>query len=125
MFFMNNNIVLSLLSAFLFLFIGTNVNAQENNSRTITIEGKTYIDNGYFKYETTGNTDADAASYQAAKLKFSETDPAGYERWVKSVTVAPLTRYVIDKTEFANMPKDRQDMILANPDKYEIKEINQ
>ncbi len=121
---MKNNSVLYLLFAFLLVFVGQNVSAQESASRTITVDGKKYIDNGYFKYETIGNTDVDAANCQAAKLKFSQTDPAGYQKWVESTTANPA-KHVIDKKEFAQLPKYRQDMILANPDKYEIKEITQ
>lgn len=79
---------------------------------------KKYADNGFFKYEITGNADEDGLNYTAAKLKFKETNPAGYEQWVKQNTGTTIRN--ISRKELEALPKDKQEHILSSPSLYNV-----
>lgn len=87
------------------------------------ITGKNEPDNAYARMarkfphlplnDGTGN-------YDAAKAEWVKNYPAEYEAWLKAT--AEPGPHKISAKEFKTMPKERQDHILNNPDKYIIAE---
>lgn len=108
-----------LVTSFFIFFINSTIYAQTviktdisnstiNNDSSFTHK-PTYID--------TGNEDNDKKNYQSEKENWIKNYPQEYNAWVKSNSV---TKHNISAKEFKTMPKEKQDNILNNPDKYFI-----
>jgi hypothetical protein len=76
------------------------------------------IDNGYFKYEVTGNEARDMEAYKTAKERFVHDYPEKYKAMLADPNL--LSKHTIDKAEFEKMPASKKAEILAHPEKYQI-----
>lgn len=83
-------------------------NANTNND-SLYIHKPFFIDSG--------NKDLDRISYQTEKEKWIKNYPQEYNAWVKLYSV---TNYKISSKEFKMMPKEKQENIMNNPEKYTI-----
>ncbi len=84
-------------------------------SEAIAIKPKV-VDNGYYKYEKTGNSVKDAENESKAKQDFIAKHPEQYEKMKAASNQA--SKQVIDYKEYINMPANKKAHIDANPDKY-------
>jgi hypothetical protein len=116
------NTLLPYISILLVMAVGTNAFSQvlpdNAQQETNTVEKK-YFDNGFMKYELSGNDNIDAQRYADAKLKLKEDYPGEYQKMVE--VEQAKGKHIIDADELEKMPKEKREHILDNPDKYEIK----
>jgi hypothetical protein len=115
----------SFLAIFVLGFLCTlNAAAQQSlpaeNSKSLSADSQKIKNNGYFSYQITGNADVDAENYKKAKENFVANHPAEYQ---KMINESASGKSAIDKNEFEKLPKEKQQHILANPNKYEIIEL--
>ncbi len=105
-------------SLILLTFIGITDFAVAQNVENISIgkpENK-IIDNGFYKYEITGDAKTDAENASKAKQEFVAKYPEQYEK-MKAATFQNA-KQAIDYKVYLTMPVERKKHIDANQDKY-------
>lgn len=85
------------------------LHAQKSGATAITPK---VVDNGYYKYEKTGNSVKDAENESKAKQDFIAKNPEQYKK------MKAASNQVIDYKEYINMPANKKAHIDSNPDKY-------
>lgn len=80
------------------------------------------VNNGYFRYEITGDAKTDAQNYHAARDSFRVNSPQQYAEWQSKYKSDFVDgKYIISREIFDRMPKSKQEYVLANPGKYIIR----
>lgn len=102
--------------------INPSVSAQQaattNAGKGSTAVEKKIVDNGYFKYEVTGNEARDLETYKIAKENFIHQFPEKYKQMLNDPK--QVSKHIIDKAEFEKMPDNKRNEILSHPEKYVI-----
>ncbi len=106
-----------ILSLFVFIVCIANSALAQNVVKTSEVSAsKKIVDNGYYKYEITGDAKKDAENESKAKDEFVQKYPEQYEK-MKS-DILQNSKHAIDYKEYLNMPANKREHIDANPDKY-------
>ncbi|HLP10967.1 MAG TPA: hypothetical protein VK177_03485 [Flavobacteriales bacterium] len=116
------------LTLFTFLFIFClNANAQQYDKMKVRPKPQTAIKKekaaevvvpaDFPKYVDTGNPEADANSFRAAKEQWYALHPAEAQK-----INGEAKSQVITKTEFDKLPAEKQQAILNNPSRFKIVE---
>ena len=92
--------------------------ATANTGKQNTTVEKKIVDNGYFKYEVTGNEARDLETYKIAKENFIHQFPDKYKEMLNDPK--QVSKHIIDKAEFEKMPDNKRNEILSHPEKYQI-----
>lgn len=80
--------------------------------------GNVELPNDFPQYEDTGNGQADAERYNAAKAAWIAKNPERYQA-LQGQNPGPA---LISKQEFDAMPAEKQQNILAHPELYKVQE---
>jgi len=105
------------LTFLLIIFTGfCNLIYAQKSESSIATSAPRVVDNGYYKYEKTGNALKDAESESKAKEEFIAKHPEQYKKM--KIASNQSTKQVIDYKEYINMPANKKAHIDANQDKY-------